>query len=147
MTFKVSAMMFAVWGILAVITALVELDSVANVPGAPQAFNNLSNEVGTPNEVNVDAGQIGVESVPNPFTSPVTFVSYAQGWVTFMFRAVTLQSSIWDSEWLLPVRAFIIIFSLPAMFMLVKELMSISVSVITAAGGVLGGLTRAFRFP
>lgn len=127
MGYHISAWFVVLWGVLAVITAVVELDD------APSGdFSDFANTVANPEEVTIDQPTVGVGS--NPLSTAISYGKLAAGWLIFMGRAAALQSSIWEA-WTAPIRYAVMLFSIPFIWGVAKEVMSLFSNFV---GGIFG---------
>lgn len=136
MTYKVSAMMFILWGMLAAVTMVVELENDQSaLSGSTADFENFANTIANPDSVGINEvslGQLGDGN--NPIAGAWDFVKQAVGWVTFMARSMLLQSPIWEG-WTQPIRWAIMLISIPYMFHVVTIMMG-------AATNMIGGIAK-----
>lgn len=136
MTYKVSAMMFILWGMLAMITTVVELEnSNADTGGSSASFQQLANAASNPDQVNIDQATIG--GATNPISGTWDMAKQAAGWLGFMAGALMLQSPIWEG-WTQPIRYLIMLISIPYMF-------HVTITLASAATNFLGGIFGALR--
>lgn len=61
MTYKISAMMFVLWGMLAMVTAIVTLEQdQSDVGGSSAAFQSLANTSANPDNVSINQGTVRI---------------------------------------------------------------------------------------
>jgi len=131
-TFKASSVFFLMWSIMAIVTAVVELeDDPADAGGSATAFENFINRTANPEEINVGDPNVGYQAT-NPISTVVSYGKMAAGWLTFMAQAAMLQSPIWEG-WLAFPRYILMALSAPF-------LMSITFAVAGMFAGFIGGI-------
>jgi hypothetical protein len=131
MTYKISAMMFVLSGMLAMVTAVVTLEQTqSEVGGSAAAFQSLANVSANPDNVSINQGTVG--GPDSPVDGVWEFVKQGAGWVTFMASAMMLQSPIWEG-WTQPIRYGIMLISIPFLFL-------VTVTIGSAATNFLGGI-------
>ena len=114
MTYKVSAMMFVLWGMLAMVTTIVELEnSPTSVGGSTANFESFANTIANPDQVGISDASLG--DATNPIAGGWGFIKQGAGWVTFMARSLLLQSPIWEG-WTQPIRYGIMLISMLSIF-------------------------------
>lgn len=138
MTYKVSALMFILWGLLAAVTMVVTLDTdSSSVGGSTENFTSLADTIVNPDTVGISDATIGDDT--SIVGGTWDFVKQAVGWVGFMFRSMMLQSPIWES-WTQPIRWGIMLISIPYGFHVVTVMMSTASNMIGGIGKLIPGL-------
>lgn len=131
-TFRSSGIFFFMWAIMAMVTAVIELqDDPSAVGGSSTAFENFVNRTANPEEINVGDPNVGYQAT-NPVSTVVSYGKMAAGWLTFMAQAAMLQSPIWEG-WTAPIRYGLMALSAPF-------LMSITFAVAGMFAGFVGGI-------
>ena len=131
MTYKISTLMFILWGMLAAVTMIVSLDnSASSVGGSTASFQSLANTVANPQAVGLDEVTLG--DATNPISGGIEFVQMAVGWVVFIARSLMLQSPIWEG-WTQPIRWGIMLISLPYMWHVTTVMMG---AMTNMSGGI-----------
>jgi len=131
--FKISMLMFILWGMLAMITLTLEMETDPDqVGGSAAGFQDLANAAANPDQVNIDQATIGGST--NPIASTWNFAKQAAGWVSFIARSLMLQSDIWE-PWAQPIRYGIMLLSIPYMLHITGAFAS---SATNFLGGIFG---------
>ena len=131
--------MFILWGLLATITMVVELDSSpAAVGGSTGDFQEFANLAGNPDVVGIDSATIGSSAggISGAVAGVWDFTKQAAGWMSFFARSLLLQSPIWE-DWTQPVRYAIMLISIPYFLHVTTVFLSSASSMI---GGIAGRL-------
>ena len=133
MSYKISALMFILWGMLAAVTMIVELENDQSaVGGSTQNFESLANTVANPDQVGLSDVTLGDDT--SVIGGTWDFIKQGKDWVLFMGRSLMLQSPIWEG-WTQPVRWAIMLISIPYMLHVIVVMMS-------AATNMIGGISR-----
>lgn len=139
MTYRISTLMFILWGILATVTMVVELDSnPTSVGGSTGDFQEFANLAGNPDVVGIDSATIGNSAggISGAVAGGWDFVKQAVGWMTFFARSLLLQSPIWE-DWTQPIRYAIMLISIPYFLHVTTVFLSSASSMV---GGIAGRL-------
>ena len=131
-TFKASSIFFFMWAILAMVSAVIELQyDPSDIGGSSSAFESFVNRTANPEEVNITDPNVGYQST-NPVSTVVSYGKMAAGWLQFMAKAAMLDSPIFEG-WTQPIRYILMALSAPF-------LMSITLSVASMFAGFVGGI-------
>lgn len=140
MTYKVSSLMFILWGLLATLTMLVSLDtSPSSVGGSTGDFQEFANLAGNPDVVGIDNATIGQSTggISGAVSGTWDFVKQATGWMSFFGRSLLLQSPIWE-DWTQPIRYAIMLISIP-------YFLHVSTVFLSSASNMIGGVAGLLR--
>lgn len=140
MTYRVSTLMFILWGILATVTMVTTLESSPNaVGGSTGDFQQFANLAGNPDVVGIDEATLGSSEggIAGGIAAAWDFAKLAVGWMTFIARSMLLQSPIWEG-WTQPIRYAIMLISIP-------YLLHVTTVFASAASNMIGGIAGLLR--
>ncbi len=136
MSYKISALFFILWGMLAMITTIVELESSpGDVAGSTSDFQTFANTVANPEQVSIDQATVGGST--NPISGTWQFAKQSGQWLAFMARSMMLQSPIWEG-WTQPIRYGIMLISIPYLFHVTIQMAGLASNFL---GGIFGRVT------
>lgn len=116
---------------------VISLESAPGAVGGSTAdFQEFANIIGNPDVVGIDTATIGQSSggVSGAVSGTWDFVKMSAGWMTFMARAMMLQSPIWD-DWTQSIRWAILLLAIPYFFHVTTVFLSSATNMI---GGIAG---------
>jgi len=126
-----------IWGILALVTAVIELeDNPSNAGGSASAFESFINSSINSEEVAISDPNVGYQAT-NPISTVVSYGKTSAGYLTFMVKSAMLDSPIWEG-WTQVIRFIIMGMSAPFIFYVTINIMGMLAGFI---GGIFG---RAF---
>ena len=135
MTYRISALMFLLWGMLALVTMVVSLEeSPSAVGGSTGDFQEFANLAGNPDVIGIDSATIGQSSggISGAISGVWDFTKQAAGWMSFFARSLLLQSPIWE-DWTQSIRWAIMLISIP-------YFLHVTTVFLSAATNMLGGI-------
>jgi len=135
MSYRISAWMFWIWAILAVITAVVNLEDAPSSSAHGASYESAVNASLSPNEITIDTPTVGISS--NPINTAIAYGAMAAGWLGFIAKSAALQSSIWES-WTAPIRYGLMVLMAPYMWHVVKEVAGLFSNFIGGLAGRVG---------
>lgn len=135
--FRASGVIFFMWAMLAMVTAIVELqDSPSDVAGSASSFQSFVNTVGNPQEVGLTDPVVGFQAT-NPVSAVLQIGTLAGSWFKFLTQSFLLQSSIWEG-WTAPIRYGIMVMSAPFLLSITLTLTQMFANFF---GGIFGRAT------
>jgi len=139
MTYRLIAMGMVPWMIGAALTAIA---LVTNTPGSAaggssQGFEDFSNAIMNPEEIDVGDPSAGISSSDeNPISTVIAYGKLTVGWLVFMARAATLSHPWFEEPWSKPIQTVCRgLLSIGIMFIIAKEVVGLFSNFI---GGVFG---------
>ena len=115
-SFRLGAWATVTWGILAILTAFMNLSSS---PAADDPSRQLVNAFSQPSIIKVDSPTIGDSDQDAKLNGVLEIANAAKDWLFFMASAAALNHPFWKGD-LAMVRYIFLLFSAPMLFIIAK---------------------------